>query len=100
LRLERSSSRDIQIADRLMPEKFSRLVVVTGILSAAEMLLLVGFGVLQTFQPVRGAHGEWDFHLYLYAILIALTNNVDNLGAKIAYSMQGARVISAENGEW
>jgi len=30
--------------------------------------------------------------LALYALLIALANNVDNLGARIAYSLQGTRV--------
>jgi putative sporulation protein YtaF len=91
LTVERNPSRDVRIADRLMPEKSLRLVVPAGILSAAAMLLM-GFGFAQTIQAVRGANSEWDFHIYFYAFLIALTNNVDNLGARIAYSMQGTRV--------
>ncbi len=35
---------------------------------------------------------EWQTHLLLSAIIIALANNVDNLGARIAYSIQGTRV--------
>jgi putative sporulation protein YtaF len=35
--------------------------------------------------------------LFAYALLIALTNNVDNLGARIAYSLQGTRVGALVN---
>ncbi len=38
-----------------------------------------------------------DFQLLFYAFLIALTNNVDNLGARIAYSIQGTRVSNLVN---
>ena len=38
-----------------------------------------------------------EFRLFSYAALIALTNNVDNLGARIAYSLQGTRVGSLVN---
>ena len=82
----------IRIDDRLKPEKLPRPIVPAGILSAAALLLMMGFGIGQIIQAVRGANSEWDFHIFLYAILIALTNNVDNLGARIAYSMQGTRV--------
>ena len=33
----------------------------------------------------------------LYAFLIALTNNVDNIGARIAYSIQGTRISTPIN---
>jgi putative Mn2+ efflux pump MntP len=29
---------------------------------------------------------------FLYTLLIALTNNIDNLGARITYSMSGIRI--------
>ena len=39
---------------------------------------------------------EWQAHLF-YAIIIALANNVDNFGARIAYSIQGTRVETLIN---
>ena len=38
-----------------------------------------------------------EFRLFFYAVIIALTNNVDNLGARIAYSLQGTRVGNSVN---
>ena len=38
-----------------------------------------------------------EFGLFADALLIALTNNVDNLGARIAYSLQGTRVSNLVN---
>jgi putative sporulation protein YtaF len=38
-----------------------------------------------------------EIRLFSYALLLALTNNVDNLGARIAYSLQGTRVSTPVN---
>jgi putative sporulation protein YtaF len=82
----------LRIADDLLPEKLPTTVVPAGILRAAATLLLMGFVLEQIIQAAKGANSEWNFQIVLYAILIALTNNVDNLGARIAYSLQGTRV--------
>ncbi|QGM44314.1 manganese efflux pump [Methylocystis heyeri] len=39
-----------------------------------------------------GIFGSGDGRLLGYGFVIAITNNVDNLGARIAYSIQGTRV--------
>jgi len=101
LTIERNSSREAEptarqisarIGVRLMREKLPTGVVPTGMLCAAATLLLSALVVEQIIQAARGANSEGNFQLFLYAFLIALANNVDNLGARIAYSMQGTRV--------
>lgn len=82
----------VRIADPLMPEKPSKIAVPAGILSAVATLLLLGLVLERTIHAAGGASGKWSFQIFLYAVLIALANNVDNLGARIAYSLQGTRV--------
>jgi putative sporulation protein YtaF len=65
--------------------------------AAVPTLILIGFAREPILQAIRGESAQFDFQLWLYAFLIALTNNVDNLGARIAYSMQGTRVSNAVN---
>src|SRR5271165_4222011 len=75
-----------------MPEKPSKIAVPAGILGAVATLLLLGLVLERTIHTSGGASGKWSFQIFLYAVLIALANNVDNLGARIAYSLQGTRV--------
>lgn len=78
----------------------------TGKLSSAiGATILVAFGavavslatvffawLLQQGFRLQAGKFEWQNHHLLLAIIIALANNVDNLGARIAYSVQGTRV--------
>jgi putative sporulation protein YtaF len=73
-------------AGRLKSEMLAGVAVLAGTLFAVTMLLLMGLVLEQALQAG-----------FLYAILIALTNNVDNLGARIAYSIQGTRVSTPIN---
>jgi putative sporulation protein YtaF len=43
------------------------------------------------------ANAGYEVQHFLYAFLIALANNVDNLGARIAYSIQGTKVSAPVN---
>jgi len=82
----------VRIADRLISEKLLTVVVPAATLFAVATLLLMGVVLEQIIQAARGADSEWRFQTVFYAFLLALANNVDNLGARIAYSMQGTRV--------
>jgi putative sporulation protein YtaF len=67
-----------------------------AIMSAALVLIILAFE-----QVIRVTKGV-DFpalHIqhFAYALLIALANNVDNLGARIAYSIQGTKVSTPIN---
>ncbi len=84
-------------AGRLKSEMLARVVVPVGILVAATTLLLMGLMLDQAVQAARGVNSGWHAQKFLYAFLIALTNNVDNLGARIAYSIQGTRVSTPIN---
>ena len=83
----------LRIGDRFMLEKPPKLSVRAAILWGAAALLGLGF----VLTLIGGAEGGWSFRLFSYALLIALTNNVDNLGARIAYSLQGTRVGNLVN---
>jgi putative sporulation protein YtaF len=41
--------------------------------------------------------GAYTLRHFLYAFLIALTNNVDNIGARIAYSIRGIKISTSIN---
>ncbi len=84
-------------AGRLKSEMLATVVVPAGTLVAATTLLLMGLALEQLVQAARGVDSEWRVQEFLYAFLIALTNNVDNLGARIAYSIQGTRVSTPIN---
>ncbi|MFY9658880.1 MAG: hypothetical protein WAK01_20235, partial [Methylocystis sp.] len=103
---ERNRPRDVEaiaqrmvlrIGNRLMLEKPSKLSVYAAILCLAAALLGLGFALQSMSGAAGGAQGGWSFRLFSYALLIALTNNVDNLGARIAYSFQGTRVSNLVN---
>lgn len=72
------------------------VAVAFGAAGAALMLFLV----VLLFD--RGLHAQsvaigWRLQHLLYALVIASANNVDNLGARIAYSVQGTRVDTPVN---
>jgi putative sporulation protein YtaF len=48
-------------------------------------------------QIIRESHGACTLRHFLYAFLIALTNNVDNIGARIAYSIRGIKITIPVN---
>jgi len=73
------------------------VLVPAGTLVAAMTLLLMGLALEQAVQGARGLESEWRVQSFLYALLIALANNVDNLGARIAYSIQGTRISTPIN---
>lgn len=70
---------------------FATLVVVVGALAAAALVTLAA-----TLLS-RAENYQFHFHRLLSAIVIALANNVDNLGARLAYSVQGTKVSLAIN---
>ena len=84
-------------AGRLKSEMLATMVVPAGTLAAAIALLLMGLVLEQAVQAAGGVDIEWRVQNFLYAFLIALANNVDNLGARIAYSIQGTRVSTPIN---
>jgi putative sporulation protein YtaF len=47
--------------------------------------------------PGRNVEGANAMQHLLYAFLIALTNNFDNIGARIAYSIQGTKISTLIN---
>jgi putative sporulation protein YtaF len=67
------------------------VVVAFGAFAGAAMLALAAL-LLST-----AANSQLPFHRLLSAVVIALANNVDNLGARLAYSVQGTRVSIAIN---
>ena len=67
------------------------IVVAVGALAACLAMASVPWFLQQGLRLQIGK-SEWQAHHLLSAIIIALANNVDNLGARIAYSIQGTRV--------
>jgi putative sporulation protein YtaF len=74
--------------------------------SAISAAILVSAGSLFAASAIMPAYASTqDFaygesaHNLLFGLLIALTNNVDNLGARIAYSIHGT-VVSASVNLW
>ncbi|BDV34604.1 manganese efflux pump [Methylocystis iwaonis] len=73
--------------------------------SAIFVTITVAFGasisdatlVLLALLMSNAAHDQWTMHHVLSAVVIALANNVDNLGARLAYSVQGTKVSGAVN---
>lgn len=53
--------------------------------------------VIFTLLLSSAANDRWTIHHLLSAVVIALANNVDNLGARLAYSVQGTKVSGAIN---
>lgn len=105
--VERNSSREAEwfvrqfgvwIADRLIPENLPTFVVPAKVLWVGPPTLVLASLVLeQTYQAATRTNNEWHIQTFLCTMLIALTNNVDNLGARIAYSIQGTRVSTIIN---
>jgi len=69
---------------------FVLLITLFGALAAGTLLLAAPLAPL-------GAFWSPPAHRALSATVIALTNNVDNLGARLAYSIQGTKVGVAIN---
>ncbi len=65
---------------------FATIVVAAAALAAAVALFL------SALLLSKAASLQWPLHHLLSAIVIALSNNVDNLGARLAYSVQGTKV--------
>lgn len=70
----------------LMAGIFATIAVATGAFTAA-LALLATASLLS-----NAASMTWQFHHVLSAIIIALSNNVDNLSARLAYSVQGTKI--------
>ena len=74
------------------------MLVAAGVLVATVALVLVISLFEQGLRAARGVDfGALYSQHFLYAFLIALANNVDNLGARIAYSIQGTKVSTQIN---
>jgi putative sporulation protein YtaF len=73
------------------------VVITAGALIAAATLGSIGFFFEHATRSASGAHFGGSVQYLLYALLIALANNVDNLGVRIAYSLQGTRVNTLIN---
>lgn len=72
------------------------MLVTLGALMAAGATLLVAMGYVYLVSATE-AFSWWRMQDFSYAFLIALANNVDNLGARIAYSIQGTKVSTPIN---
>lgn len=72
------------------------MAVAAGALTTAVALMALVLLFEQGLHAQTMLNG-WRAHHLLYAIAIASANNVDNLGARIAYSIQGTRVDTAIN---
>jgi hypothetical protein len=83
--LMRRKENDIQTAS-LMAGIFATIAAATGALATALALVAIAS------RPSATAIMRWQFHHLDSAIIIALSNNVDNLGARLAYSVQGTRI--------
>jgi putative sporulation protein YtaF len=72
------------------------LGVAAGACATAIALTLIAQLLQHGVQTISWSI-ELQAHHFFYAIIIALANNVDNLGARIAYSIQGTRVETLIN---
>ncbi len=63
------------------------LAVTAGAVIVATLIVLVALALEEGLGRF-----QLQAHHLVYAVIIALANNVDNLGARIAYSIQGTRV--------
>ncbi len=87
-----------QIADDLSAEKLPTFLIPPKMLGVGALLLLVAFFAFEKLVHAESsATSEWGFQAFFYACLIAISNNVDNLGARIAYSIQGTRISNVVN---
>ncbi len=75
---------DIQTAS-LMDGIFATITVATGAFATA--LVLAAIALFSNTISMK-----WHFHHFLSAAIIALSNNVDNLGARLAFSVQGTKI--------
>jgi putative sporulation protein YtaF len=73
------------------------MLVAAAVLIACAALILASVLFEYASRFATGSGGGSYAHHFLYAFLIALANNVDNLGARISYSMQGTRVSKPVN---
>ena len=73
------------------------LLVNVGSLVAAGSLVVVALLYVRAAIFLKNIHASWYVQNFSYAFLIALANNVDNLGARIAYSIQGTKVSTPIN---
>lgn len=86
-------------------EERSEEARVGSLASAIFITVVVAFGasagdatlVLLALLVLSAANDQWTMHHVLSAVVIALANNVDNLGARLAYSVQGTKVSGAIN---
>lgn len=77
---------DIALRGRFTSAILVTVIVAVGALASAFAVMLVA----STFSLATGF--PLQFHHLLSAVVIALANNVDNLGARLAYSVQGTKV--------
>jgi putative sporulation protein YtaF len=74
------------------------MLVAAGVLFTTVALVLVFPLFEQGIRVARGIDvGALYSQHFIYALLIALANNVDNLGARIAYSIQGTKISTPIN---
>ncbi len=80
------SASDIALRWRFTSAILVTVIVAIGSLASAVAVMLVAstFSLASSF-PLQ-------YHHLLSAVVIALANNVDNLGARLAYSVQGTKV--------
>lgn len=72
--------------------KGSGSVVFAALGVSAAALILAGALVLPALPISKAATINWHSRHVFSAVVIALVNNVDNLSARLAYSVQGTKV--------
>ncbi len=81
----RRKESDIQTGS-LMAGIFATIAVATGAFATA-LALVASASLLSSAASMK-----WPLHHFVSATIIALSNNVDNLGARLAYSVQGTKI--------
>ncbi len=66
-------------------------IFATLAVTAAALIAAGGLAVIALLLS-KAASIKWQLHHLVSATVIALSNNVDNLGARLAYSVQGTKV--------
>jgi putative sporulation protein YtaF len=103
LTAKNTSAKAKMIDDAPRPERgfglalIAVMLVVFGSIVATCGILLVYLLYIRAIGSVMAFLEQWYVQNFLYGMLIALANNVDNLGARIAYSLQGTRVSTPIN---
>jgi putative sporulation protein YtaF len=73
------------------------MLVTAGSFIAVGVIMLCALLYFHVIKVVKFTYVESYWQNLMYAFVIALANNIDNLGARIAYSFQGTKVSTLIN---